>query len=233
MYNILEFVKKYMVHIMLGIISIFILHTVVSFFMFPKKIDNITKNALSSIDYKQIEKNRIDFAEKGESYDISKVKKNSFPLINNFNLDSVLGGIYIPKYEINLAITSTQIKPYTNNSAVAVEPKQIMGKGNYILASNSTFNKKLLFTSIIYLDKGDKIYLTDKNKVYLYTVVGRNKVDIDRDYMKEHLSDNSELTLVTKYKNKNIEKLIVVKSELTSVANLNEVGDKLKAKFGN
>lgn len=233
MENIKENFKKYSMYLIFFILFVFVIHTTLSFVFLPKKMEKSTQNALSNVSAKEIKDNTKEFKDKGKMIDLKKISKNSFPFVSDFSLDDVLGGIYIPKINLTLPITSTVNKEYKNISAVAVKPNQEMGKDNYILASNSTFNKKLLFTSIIYLNEGDKVFMTDKDKIYLYEVVSRKKVDMDRDYILEHLNKTSELTLITKYKNKETEKLIVVQAELKSVANYRESGDKLKNIFGN
>ncbi|HGF7846966.1 TPA: class A sortase, partial [Enterococcus hirae] len=100
-----------------------------------------------------------------------------------------LGIIEIPKIDLNLAIFKG--KPYINvenkedlmlYGAVTNKKNQIMGKGNYVLASHIISNSNLLFTSINQLEKGDVITLKDSEYSYQYTVYNNFIVSKDETW---------------------------------------------------
>ncbi|GIN21645.1 MAG TPA: sortase [Bacillus bacterium] len=45
-----------------------------------------------------------------------------------------------------------------------------LGMGNYVLAGHRMKKKGLLFYDIVRLNNGDKVYVTDKKKIYEYQV---------------------------------------------------------------
>lgn len=137
-----------------------------------------------------------------------------------------LGIIEIPKIDLNLAIFKG--KPYINvenkedlmlYGAVTNKKNQIMGKGNYVLASHIISNSNLLFTSINQLEKGDVITLKDSEYSYQYTVYNNFIVSKDETWVLNDIKDYCILTLYTCYDDstKLPQNRVVVRAVLTDI----------------
>ncbi|HAP4790782.1 TPA: class A sortase, partial [Enterococcus faecalis] len=82
----------------------------------------------------------------------------------NFNevSDSVLGSIEIDSIQLKLPILMGDSFDNMLYGACTVLPKQIMGKGNYALASHNAGYEGLLFTSLNKVSVGDLVKLNDR-----------------------------------------------------------------------
>ncbi|EGO8145133.1 class A sortase [Enterococcus faecalis] len=132
----------------------------------------------------------------------------------------------MPKIDLNLAIFKG--KPYINvenkedlmlYGAVTNKKNQIMGKGNYVLASHIISNSNLLFTSINQLEKGDVITLKDSEYSYQYTVYNNFIVSKDETWVLNDIKDYCILTLYTCYDDstKLPQNRVVVRAVLTDI----------------
>ncbi|MFG5387540.1 class A sortase [Enterococcus faecalis] len=130
------------------------------------------------------------------------------PLANKYKIlaeteDIVkLGSIYISDLDIKLPIFKG--KPLVKTSkdtmlfgATTNLENQIMGKGNYVLASHIVDNPNLLFTSIHTLEKGSYIYLYDSKYSYEYRVYKNFEVYNTETWILNDIKDYSILTLYT------------------------------------
>lgn len=130
------------------------------------------------------------------------------PLANKYKvLDETediikLGSIYISDLDIKLPIFKG--KPLVKTSkdtmlfgAVTNLENQIMGRGNYVLASHIVDNPNLLFTSIHTLEKGSYIYLYDSKYAYEYRVYKNFEVYNTETWILNDIKDYSILTLYT------------------------------------
>lgn len=130
------------------------------------------------------------------------------PLANKYKIlaeteDLVkLGSIYISDLDIKLPIFKG--KPLVKTSkdtmlfgATTNLENQIMGKGNYVLASHIVDNPNLLFTSIHTLEKGSYIYLYDSKYSYEYRVYKNFEVYNTETWILNDIKDYSILTLYT------------------------------------
>ena len=141
-----------------------------------------------------------------ESSDYLDIKE--VPLANKYKvLDETedivkLGSIYISDLGIKLPIFKG--KPLVKTSkdtmlfgAVTNLENQVMGKGNYVLASHIVDNPNLLFTSIHTLEKGSYIYLHDSKYAYEYRVYKNFEVYNTETWILNDIKDYSILTLYT------------------------------------
>ena len=72
-----------------------------------------------------------------------------------------------------------------------------MGEGNYGLASHRMFDESLLFTPLDHVKVGDKIYLTDLSKIYVYQAINNQRVSPDRVDLLDVVPGKCLVTLVT------------------------------------
>ena len=83
-----------------------------------------------------------------------------------------------------------------------MKPNQKMGEGNYSLASHHIFTaenaSQMLFSPLVNAKEGMKIYLTDKDKVYTYSITSVENVEPERvDVVDDAADGTAEVTLVT------------------------------------
>lgn len=156
------------------------------------------ENQLTSEDKKIKEKIDLNIEE--------EIIENSYKSLETTDNFEKLGIIEIPKIDLNLSIFKG--KPFVNTKnrqdtmlygAVTNKQNQVMGKGNYILASHIISNSDLLFTNINRLEKGDVIVLKDSDYTYKYTVYNNFIVSNDETWILNDIKDYSVLTLYTCY----------------------------------
>lgn len=130
----------------------------------------------------------------------------------------VIGGIAIPELNLNLPIFKGLANEVLYYGAGTMKENQVMGKGNYSLASHHMFGvtgaNEMLFSPLERAKNGMKIYLTDKDKVYTYTVKSVVTVTPDRIDVIQDTEGVNELTLVT-CEDAAAAYRIVVKADLT------------------
>lgn len=156
-----------------------------------------------------------------------EIIENSYQPLETTDKLNKLGSIEIPKINLNLSIFEG--KPFVNDKnkidtmlygAVTNKQNQVMGKGNYVLASHIISNSNLLFTSIIQLEKGDTIVLKDSDYTYKYTVYNNFIVSKDETWILNNIKDYSILTLYTCYDDntKLPENRVVIRAVLTDIS---------------
>lgn len=113
----------------------------------------------------------------------------------------VIGGIAIPDLKINLPIFKGLSNVALMYGAGTMKETQEMGKGNYSLASHHIFDmagaSETLFSPLENAKEGMKIYLTDKENVYVYNVKSVQSVTPDSVYVIDDVEGQNEITLVT------------------------------------
>lgn len=138
-----------------------------------------------------------------------------------------LGSIYISDLDIKLPIFKG--KPLVKTSkdtmlfgATTNLENQVMGRGNYVLASHIVDNPNLLFTSIHTLEKGSHIYLYDSKYSYEYRVYKNFEVYNTETWILNDIKDYSILTLYTCVPDgKEVpEKRTVIRAVLTDIREL-------------
>ena len=187
---------------------------------------NTNKYQVSQVSKEEIEENKTASG----NFDFDSVKALSSEAVLSAQWNSqqlpVIGGIAIPELEMNLPIFKGLDNVNLFYGAGTMKANQVMGEGNYSLASHRIFTgnnaDKKLFSPLARAEKGMKIYLTDKEKVYTYEIDEVKIVTPDRvDLIEDHEGIN-EITLVT-CEDANATERIIVK------ANLKEVKDYLEA----
>lgn len=169
------------------------------------KTEELNKENISKSTEKdnEVEEIKAITSKSSDYLDIKEV-----PLANNYKIlaeteDIVkLGSIYISDLDIKLPIFKG--KPLVKTSkdtmlfgATTNLENQVMGKGNYVLASHIVDNPNLLFTSIHTLEKGSYIYLYDSKYSYEYRVYKNFEVYNTETWILNDIKDYSILTLYT------------------------------------
>ena len=180
-----------------------------NFFM----ILNTNKYQVGQVSKETLDKN----ASADGNFDFNSVKALSSEAVLSAQWDSqqlpVIGGIAIPDLEMNLPIFKGLANVNLFYGAGTMKPNQVMGEGNYSLASHRIFAgenaDKKLFSPLARAQKGMKIYLTDKEKVYTYEIEEVKIVTPDRVDVIDERDGVSEVTLVTCEDANAVERIIV------------------------
>ena len=186
---------------------------------------NTNKYQVSQVTKEKIEENE----ETVGNFGFESVKSLSSEAVLSAQWNSqqlpVIGGIAIPELEMNLPIFKGLDNINLFYGAGTMKPNQEMGKGNYSLASHRIFlgekADQKLFSPLANAEKGMKIYLTDKEKVYTYEIVEVKIVTPDRVDVIEDREGIDELTLVT-CEDSNATERIIVKGNLKEIKSYTE-----------
>ena len=162
---------------------------------------NTNKYQVSQVSKERLEENK----DTEGNFDFDSVKAISSEAVLSSQWDSqklpVIGGIAIPEVEINLPIFKGLDNVNLFYGAGTMKRDQVMGKGNYSLASHHIFTaenaSQMLFSPLSRAKNGMKIYLTDKDKVYTYVIHEVKHVTPDRVDEIDDRSGVDEITLVT------------------------------------
>ena len=162
---------------------------------------NTNKYQVSQVSKEKLEENK----DTEGNFDFDSVKAISSEAVLSSQWDSqklpVIGGIAIPEVEINLPIFKGLDNVNLFYGAGTMKRDQVMGKGNYSLASHHIFTaenaSQMLFSPLARAKNGMKIYLTDKDKVYTYVIHEVKHVTPDRVDEIDDRSGVDEITLVT------------------------------------
>ena len=163
---------------------------------------NTNKYQVSKVSKKEIETNKT----KKGNFNFEKVEPVSTEAVLNAQWKAqqlpVIGGIAIPELSLNLPIFNGLDNTGLYYGAGTMKEEQQMGKGNYALASHHVFGitgaNEMLFSPLDRAQAGMKIYLTDKDKVYTYTITSVQNVTPERvDVIDDAPDGTSEVTLVT------------------------------------
>lgn len=164
-----------------------------------------------------MEKNEDIESEKSNvepNYDTSNVEPISDQEILKTMLEksytSVVGYIAVPDVALKLPIFEGLNNSNLVIGAGTVRPHQVMGEKNYVLASHKSYSPNLLFSPLLNVQLGSKIYLLDRktNFIFEYNITDKLVVSPDRvDLMDD--SDKKEVTLITCSDNNGTSRLVV------------------------
>lgn len=191
---------------------------------------NSRKYSVENLEINDIKKNK----EMPASFDFDNVKEIDSKSVfmeqyKNKELPAI-GGIAIPSVGINLPIFKGLSNEVLIYGAGTMSKDQVMGKGNYSLASHHTKNPELLFTPLEKVKVGEKIYLTDLENIYVYDITFNQKVSPYSVYVLDEIPGKNIVTLVTCGESEGITR-IVVQGDLISITPLNKSTQDMKNAF--
>ena len=139
------------------------------------------------------------------SFEFSEVQSLSTEAVINAQWQAqklpVIGGISIPDVSMNLPIFKGLDNVGLYYGAGTMKEDQQMGQGNYALASHHVFGitgaSDMLFSPLDRAKIGMKIYITDKEKIYTYTISSIESVAPERVDVINDTEGVAEITLVT------------------------------------
>jgi len=188
---------------------------------------NVSASQKSTTSSKDIKVNQ----KKTATFDYAAVQSVSFEDILKSQMNRqnypVIGDISIPELQINLPIFKGVDPNALMAGAGTLKENQVMGQGNYTLASHHIFDSfgysgaNLLFSPLMRAQKGQSVYITDLDKVYHYVIhdiqtVPETKGDVILDE-----PGKKEITLVTCY-DAQAQYRLVVKAQLKDVQGYDE-----------
>jgi len=132
----------------------------------------------------------------------------------------IIGEIFIPNVDLHLPIIKGVSNEALSVGAGTMRPDQIMGEGNYPLASHRMNNQNLLFTPLERVEVEDDIYLKDASYIYIYTV---SHLEIIEPVRVEVIEDQEEniLTLITCTEDGS--QRLMVRGELTEIVEIDDL----------
>lgn len=168
--------------------------------IFNKQISNMMvsqnqSSALSSLNRDSIEKNK----KKKGMFDYGKVKEIDFAQVTRSrvkNTSDAIGAIAIPKVKMYLPIMLGLSNDAMSTGGGTMRPDQVMGKGNYPLAGHYMTTQGILFSPLENTKIGEKVYLTDLKKVYVYKIYMKKVVDPTAVWLVNNTKNNI-VTLIT------------------------------------
>lgn len=195
---------------------------------------NSNKYQVSQVTKEKIEENK----DTEGNFDFSSVNSLSSEAVLASQWDAqqlpVIGGIAVPELEINLPIFKGVDNVNLLYGAGTMKREQVMGKGNYSLASHHIFTgnnaSQMLFSPLDRAKQGMKIYLTDKNKVYTYEIREIKRVTPDRVDEIYDRPGVDEITLVTCEDAAAAER-IIVKGDLKETKDYEKTSEKILTAF--
>ena len=195
---------------------------------------NSNKYQVSQVTKEKIEENQ----DTEGNFDFSSVNSLSSEAVLASQWDAqqlpVIGGIAVPELEINLPIFKGVDNVNLLYGAGTMKRDQVMGKGNYSLASHHIFKgnnaSQTLFSPLDRAKQGMKIYLTDKNKVYTYEIREVKRVTPDRIDEIYDRPGVDEITLVTCEDADALER-IIVKGDLKETKDYEKTSEKILTAF--
>ena len=187
--------------------------------------------AASNVTLAEIKANETQEAE----FDFSKVEAIDLNQVLKANFDKgkflTLGQIAVPSVKLNLPIYKGLANEVLLSGAGTMKPTQKMGEGNYALASHNYFgDMTLLFSPLVKLKVGEKIYTTDLEYVYEYETTAVDLIEPTRVEVINDQPGVTEITLIT-CDDYNASNRYCIKGKFVSKTPVGEVSDTVKQAF--
>lgn len=152
-------------------------------------------SALKKLDRSTIEKNE----KKKGMFDYSKVQEIDFSQVTKSrvkNTADAIGALAVPAVKMYLPIMKGLSNDAMSTGGGTMRADQVMGKGNYPLAGHYMTAKGVLFSPLENTKVGEKVYLTDLKKIYVYKIYMKKKVDPTAVWLVNNTKQNI-VTLIT------------------------------------
>lgn len=168
------------------------------------------------------------------TFDFDAVESASLEAVLNAQMNNkdlpVIGAIALPDVSINLPIFKGLSNIVLLIGAGTMKADQVMGEGNYALASHRTIDPELLFSPLENTQLGDTIYLTDMKSVFTYEVTFKKRVAPTDVQLIDDVPDKKLVTLVT-CGDMDAATRIIVQGELREKTPIKDADDKMLKAF--
>lgn len=162
--------------------------------------------AVANYTAEELQENASD--QSNGQFDFNEVRNVSAVEINQVRSDiesgeanlDILGAVAIPEANLNTAVIKGMSDVAMVSGAGTMFPGQVMGQGNYTLASHHIgYGTDILLNNISdSVTVGDKIYLTDLTNVYVYETFFVEAVNPDQvQYISQEMTGDPIVTLMT------------------------------------
>lgn len=162
--------------------------------------------AVANYTAEELQENASD--QSNGQFDFNEVRNVTAAEVNQVRTDielgeadfDVLGAVAIPDANLNTAVIKGMSDVAMVSGAGTMFPDQVMGQGNYTLASHHIgYGTDILLNNISdSVTVGDKIYLTDLTNVYVYETFFVEAVNPDQvQYISQEVTGNPIITLMT------------------------------------
>ncbi|KRL07647.1 sortase [Liquorilactobacillus hordei DSM 19519] len=166
--------------------------------IFNQQISDLLVGRMTATDLKQSISQKH---EKKGSFDFNKVKSASASRIAKASLTSsntgMIGKIAIPAVNLKLPIFYGISNNNLLRGAGTMKAQQKMGTGNYALAGHHMNNPNILFSPLAKVKVGNKVYLTDGKKVYIYKIDVRKTINKYQVQVVDDVAGKVMITLIT------------------------------------
>ena len=194
--------------------------------MQSQQIEDASNITLAEVKANEAEEAEFDFS-KVEAIDLDKVLKANFDKGKFLTLCQIA----IPSVKLNLPIYKGLANEVLLSGAGTMKPNQKMGEGNYALASHNYFgDMTLLFSPLVNLKVGEKIYTTDLEYVYEYETTSVELIEPTRVEVINDQPGVTEITLIT-CDDYNASNRYCIKGKFVSKTPVGEVSDSVKQAF--
>lgn len=142
----------------------------------------------------------------------------------------VIGAVALPDVGINLPIFKGVAYNALFYGAGTTSPEQVMGEGNYGLASHRAADMSLLFSPLEQSQEGQLIYLTDLTNIYSYEIYAKRRVPPTEVSVLDVIEDKKIITLITCGDGAGTNRL-VVQGELKKITPVQEASQAMTNAF--
>ena len=194
--------------------------------------------AVANYTAEELQENASD--QSNGQFDFNEVRNVSAVEINQVRSDiesgeanlDILGAVAIPEANLNTAVIKGLSDAAMVSGAGTMFPDQVMGQGNYTLASHHIgYGTDILLNNISdSVTVGDKIYLTDLTNVYVYDTFFVEAVNPDQvQYISQEVTGDPIITLMTC--TADLTQRWIVQGDLTETVAFGEAPAEVKALF--
>lgn len=138
----------------------------------------------------------------------------------------IIGELHIPSVDIHLPVFHNSANPNLLTGVGMLYPELKMGEGNYAISGHRPNAKGALLHNLMDVEMDRTIYLTDKDKIYVYRIVDTEELDTKAVYMLdeeqiEKYDNRPIVTVMTCYNGKADSRWFVI-GELEDVLDYSE-----------
>lgn len=203
--------------LLIGILVIaglfFLFFNQISGFAYEKWLNKNQDELLTNITKESIQDNSSGLGDNDELFDYGAIEdiNNGFilPDIDINSIENAVGIITIPSVDLEEPILYGTTNQNLLLGATTMKPEQEMGEGNYTLAGHNHHTRNVLFQPIRYVEIGEEIYVTDKDKVYTYKVIHKEVVEPSRVDVLDDIEGKKLITLVSCHAKDGSDRIIV------------------------